>query len=218
VLCTRATEDTEIRLLGCSGFQGARMRPAVVVVESVATIPSTGYNLPMPTLVMDPVPAEIDALIERREALGLDHRDEVWQGVLHMIPPPSYRHERVSSNLHRLLGPHADAAGLDLVGIVGIGTKADNRIPDLTFQRANDAQPQWQETAAIVIEIVSPRDKSRDKLDFYAAHKVDEVMIVDPDKRVVEWMGLADGEYKALENSGLIDLGVVQLTQLIDWP
>ena len=35
----------------------------------------------MPTLVMDPAPAEIDALIERRRRLGLDHRDEIWEGV-----------------------------------------------------------------------------------------------------------------------------------------
>jgi Uma2 family endonuclease len=195
------------------------MRPVVVVVaEAVATIDSTGYNQVMPTLVMDPAPAEIEALIERREALGLDHRDEVWQGVLHMNPPPSYRHERLSSNLHRVLGPYADAAGLDLVGIVGIGVKADNRIPDLTLQRPEDAKPQWQETAAIVVEIVSPRDRSRDKFDFYAAHEVDEVVIVDPDERIVEWLGLADGEYKAIEKSDLIDLGAVQLAKQIVWP
>jgi Uma2 family endonuclease len=195
------------------------MRPVVVVVaEAVATIDSTGYNQVMPTLVMDPAPAEIEALIERREALGLDHRDEVWDGVLHMNPPPSYRHERLSSNLHRVLGPYADAAGLDLVGIVGIGVKADNRIPDLTLQRPEDAKPQWQDTAAIVVEIMSPRDRSRDKFDFYAAHEVDEVVIVDPDERIVEWLGLADGEYKAIEKSDLIDLGAVQLAKQIVWP
>ena len=93
----------------------------------------SSYPWVMPTLVMDPPPAEFDALVERREALGLDHRDEVWEGVLHMNPPPSYRHERLSSNLHRVLGPYADAAGLDLVGIVGIGVKENNRIPDLTL-------------------------------------------------------------------------------------
>ncbi len=194
------------------------MRPVVVVAEGFATIDSTGYNQAMPTLVMDPVPAEIEALIERREALGLDHRDEVWQGVLHMNPPPSYRHERLSSNLHRVLGPYADAAGLDLVGIVGIGVKRDNRIPDLTLQRPEDAKPQWQETAAIVIEIVSPRDKSRDKFDFYAAHMVDEVVIVDPDKRIVDWLGLSDGQYKPIEHSGLIEMDAHGLAQQIDWP
>jgi Uma2 family endonuclease len=172
----------------------------------------------MPTLVLDPQPAELDALLERREALGLDHRDEVWDGVVHMNPPPSYRHERLSSILHRLLGPYADAAGLDLVGIVGIGVKKDNRIPDLTMQRPDDAKPQWQETAAVVVEIVSPKDESRNKFDFYAAHDVDEVLIVDPAKRSVDWLGLNDGEYQPIKQSSLVDLGPSELAEQIDWP
>lgn len=172
----------------------------------------------MATLVLDPQPAEIDALVQRREALGLDHRDEVWQGVLHMNPLPSYRHERLSSILHRLLGPCADAAGLEMVGTVGIGVTDDNRVPDLTLQRPQDAQPQWQQTAAIVVEIVSPGDKSRDKFDFYAAHDVDEVLIVDPEKRTVDWLGLMDGRYKPIERSGLIELGTTELREQIDWP
>ena len=74
-----------------------------------------------------------------------EHRD----GVLHMNPPPSYRHELLSSMLHGLLRPLAAAAGLETVGTVGIGVKDDNRIPDLTLQRPQDAAPQWQQTASI---------------------------------------------------------------------
>ncbi len=172
----------------------------------------------MPTLVMDPAPAEFDALVERREALGLDHRDEVWEGVLHMNPPPNFAHERLASSLHRLLGSYADAANLYLVGTVGIGVKDNNRIPDLTLQRPQDAAPQWQQTAALVIEIVSPKDKSRDKFDFYAAHEVDEILIVDPEQQTVDWLGLADGEYRPIERSALIDLGPSELAEQINWP
>ncbi len=171
----------------------------------------------MATLVLDPQPAEIDALLKRREALGLDRRDEVWEGVLHINPPPSYRHGRLSSILHALLRPLADAAGLQTVGTVGIGVKDDNRIPDLTLQRPQDAQPQWQQTAALVVETVSPKDKSWDKFDFYAAHDVDEVLILDPEKRTADWFGLTDGEYKPMEHSGLIDLGPADLAQQINW-
>jgi Uma2 family endonuclease len=167
---------------------------------------------------MDPPPAEIDALIEHRRRLGLDHRDEVWEGVLHMNPPPSYRHERLSSIPHRLLGPCADAVGLDMVGTVGIGVTDNNRIPDLTLQRPRDAEPQWQQTAALVVEIVSPKDKSWDKFDFYAAHDVDEVLIVDPQEHVVHWLGLSGNEYRQIERSTLIDLGPSGLAEQIDWP
>src|SRR4029077_2514417 len=122
----------------------------------------------MRTLILDPPAVGLDELLERREALGPDHRDEVWEGVLHINPPPSYKHERVSSSLHRLLGPYADAAGLEIVGTVGIGVKDNNRVPDLTLQRPQDAAPQWQQTAALVIEIVSPGDESYEKFSFYA--------------------------------------------------
>jgi Uma2 family endonuclease len=174
--------------------------------------------LAMPTLVMDPPPVEIETLLERRRQLGLDHRDEVWEGVLHMNPPPSYRHERISSRLHRLLGPYADAAGLELVGIVGIGTKDDNRIPDLTLQRPQDAQPQWQPTAALAVEILSPGDETMQKLPFYAAHHIDELLIIDPQKKSVQWLGLRERSYKPIERSSLIDLGAAELAQQIDWP
>ena len=39
----------------------------------------------MATLVMDPQPTEVEELIARREALGLDHRDEVCSA--HEAPP-----------------------------------------------------------------------------------------------------------------------------------
>lgn len=172
----------------------------------------------MRTLILDPPAVGLDELLERREALGLDHRDEVWEGVLHMNPPPSYKHERLSSNLHRLLGPYADAAGLDIVGTIGIGIKDDNRIPDLTLQRPQDAEPQWQQTAALIIEIVSPNDESYDKFSFYAAHEVDEVLIVDPAKHTCDWRGLHEGEYRPIDRSAVIDLGREQLAELIDWP
>ena len=172
----------------------------------------------MPTLVMDPAPAELEALIERRRRLGLDHRDEVWEGVLHMNPPPSREHERIASLLHWFLRPYADAASLDLLGGVGIGSVEDNRVPDLVLQRKQDAQPQWQDTVEIAVEIRSPGDETPKKLDFYAAHQVNELVIVDPQKRTVDWLGLSDGAYRPIERSVLIDLGPAELAEKIDWP
>jgi Uma2 family endonuclease len=48
-----------------------------------------------------------------------------------------------------------------------------------------------------VVEVVSPEDRSWDKLGFYAQHDVDEVLIVDSDKREVHWLELqADRQYQ----------------------
>jgi Uma2 family endonuclease len=42
--------------------------------------------------------------------------------------------------------------------------------------------------AALVLEIISPGDETWEKLDFYAAHGVEELLIVDPEEKVVSWM------------------------------
>jgi Uma2 family endonuclease len=76
----------------------------------------------------------------------------------------------------------------------------------------------WEHTAPLVVEIVSPGDETWQKLPFYAAHHVDEVLIVDPAERAVHWLALAGDEYRPVERSGLIDLGPRELAQRIDWP
>ena len=182
-----------------------------------ACFPS-GYAYLMPTLVMDPAPAEIDALIERRRRLGLDHRDEMWGGVYRMNPPPSHEHQVILQQLAELFGPLARDAGLEaLIQEFGLGVSDEFRVPDGGLHRPG-ASGVWHPTAALVIEIVSPRDDTWKKLPFYAAHEVNEVLIIDPEKRTVDWLGLTDGEYKPIERSGLIDLGPEELAEQIDWP
>ncbi len=171
----------------------------------------------MPTLVFDPPPAAFEELLDRRRLLDLDRRDEAWDGVLHMIPPPSVQHERIAAALIRLLGPIADGGGLVITGTIGVGGgKDDYRVPDLALLRPGFA-PQWNETAALVVEIVSPGDKSWEKLGFYAAHHVDELLIVEPDKRTVAWLALVGSEYQPIETSRVIELGPAKLAELIDW-
>jgi Uma2 family endonuclease len=76
----------------------------------------------------------------------------------------------------------------------------------------------WYGTAVLVIEIVSPDDETWNKLEFYAAHGVEELLIVDPAERTVSWLGLTCGEYKPIERSRLIELGAAELAEHIDWP
>jgi Uma2 family endonuclease len=49
-------------------------------------------------------------------------------------------------------------------------------------------------TAALVLEVVSPGDETWEKLGFYAAHGVEELLIVDPQEKAVSWIGLEAGE------------------------
>jgi len=173
----------------------------------------------MSTLVLEQATPELEALKERRRRAGIDRLDEVWEGVLHMVPAPSYKHAVVAQQLAELLGPAARAAGLaPAMGEFNLGESEDDfRVPDGGLHRPG-ADGIWLPTAALVVEIVSPEDESWQKLPFYAAHAVDEVLIVDPQERSVHWLGLAEGEYREVERSDLIELGRDELAERIDWP
>ena len=172
----------------------------------------------MPTLVRDPQPVEFEALLERRRKLGQDLLDEVWEGVYHMNPAPNRRHAHIVQQLAELLGPPARNAGLlPMISIFNLGESEDYRVPDGgLFEPGPDAV--FMPTAALVIEVVSPDDETWDKLGFYAAHDVRELLIVDPRKRAVDWLALRGSEYTPIERSALIDCGAAELAERIDWP
>ncbi|HTR89946.1 MAG TPA: Uma2 family endonuclease [Solirubrobacteraceae bacterium] len=172
----------------------------------------------MRALVLDPPTAGLAELLERRRRSGLDRMDEVWEGVLHMVPAPNHKHASVEAQLHRIVGPAAHRTGLEMIGQSNLGEgEHDFRVPDSALHRSG-AHGTWHPTAALVIEIVSPGDESWEKLPFYASHRVEEVLIVDPAKHSVDWLALTDGDYRPIEHSGLIDLGASELAARIDWP
>jgi len=172
----------------------------------------------MRALVLDPPTAGLDELLERRRRSGLDRCDEIWEGVLHMVPAPSHAHAAVEAQLVMILGPPARIAGLETTGQCNIGEdERDFRVPDGALHRPG-ASGTWHPTAALVVEIVSPGDESWEKLPFYAVHGVDELLIVDPAARSVDWLALRDGEYRPIDHSALIDLGPTELIERIDWP
>jgi Uma2 family endonuclease len=172
----------------------------------------------MQAVVLDPSTAAFEELLERRRRSGLDRLDEVWEGVLHMVPAPSGPHSLLEWQLAQLLGPLARRAGLRSGGQFNLGDgEHDYRIPDGGLHRASSLGT-WCPTAALAIEIVSPGDESWEKLPFYAVHEVDEVLIVDPATRSVHWLGLNEGAYRPIARSGLIEIGADELAKRIDWP
>jgi hypothetical protein len=173
----------------------------------------------MATLVLGTRPPELEALLERRRQAGVDRLDEVWQGVRHMVPGPSFEHARVSQQLAELLGPPARDAGLlAAMSEFNLGeSEHDFRVPDGGLHRPGAAGV-WLSTAAVIVEILSPGDESWQKLPFYAEHHVDEVLLVDPAEQTVTWLALRDGEYKPVQRSRLIELGPTELAEELHWP
>ncbi|MHB8468094.1 MAG: Uma2 family endonuclease [Acidimicrobiales bacterium] len=172
----------------------------------------------MRTVILGPTPPEVEALIERRQRLGLDGHDEVWEGEYHMAPEAHSRHGVLQAELIAALRPFAKAAGLITTGPFNVGDHQDDfRAPDLGFHRGKpDAV--WVHTAAVVVEVLSPDDESYEKFGFYAAHEVDEILIADPLARTVEWWSLAGERYEHVPRSNLLDVGDQELVDAIDWP
>jgi Uma2 family endonuclease len=142
----------------------------------------------MRALMLDPPPE----LLDERRRRGQDRWDEVWEGVLHMVPPPSPRHQKFEGRLQEALRPVAERLGFEIGHDIGVYRQphgdSDYRVPDLVIyqpdlesERGVEGAPEW------LAEIRSPNDESFLKLSFYAAIGVKEVMIVDPSTRIFQY-------------------------------
>lgn len=140
-------------------------------------------------------------MLEERRRLGLDVFDEMWEGVLHMVPPPGGPHQRLETCLVRALGPPADRRGLLLSAETGLFAAADDyRVPDLAVYRPEQASDRGiDDTAQAVFELRSAGDESYDKLHWYAARGVVETFVVHPRTRAVERYALRGGDYRLVE-------------------
>jgi Uma2 family endonuclease len=170
------------------------------------------------TVVLGPRPAELETLIERRRALGIDLFDEIWEGAYHVAPAPSAGHAFLDNVLAVLLHPYAQAAGLTGTGPFNLGRPDDYRVPDRGFHRG---QPKgtWVPTAAVVVEIISPDDETYEKFGFYAAHGVEEILVADPAVRLVTvWRRTSVATYEGSPASALLGINVTDLSADISWP
>lgn len=170
----------------------------------------------MRTVVVGPRPPELEAAIKRRALLGIDLFDEVWEGDYHMAPAPHGRHAFVDGQLAELLGRLARQKHLIHCGPLNIGEPDDYRVPDRALLKASRLEV-FNPTAVMVIEIRSPEDETYDKLPFYFAHDVGEVLIVDPSGEIQLYVSGEDG-YTTSTRSLLLDLTTTQIREAIDWP
>ncbi len=168
----------------------------------------------MRTVVVGTRPPEIDALIARRQARGLDLFDELWNGDYHMNPAPHSRHGRVDRQIARVLDPIAEAIGLVPVSVFNLGTSENYRVPDSGYLHPSTKGDVFVPTAAVVIEIVSPGDETFEKLPHYAQFGVAEVIVVDPESRAVRiFRGLAEEP-----DSSVLGITSEWLASQVAWP
>ncbi len=147
-------------------------------------------------------------MLDRRHSWGADRHDEVWRGVLHLELLRS--HADLAQELGELLSPPARSAGMTVaMGECNFGEAEHD---------AHELDGALRLTSVeLVVEIVTPDENGWEKLPFYAAHHVDELVIVDPAERKVHWLALdEDGGYQAVERSGLIDLDQFKLADRLE--
>ena len=136
---------------------------------------------PMRALFLD-VP---DSLLDERRRLGLDRFDELWEGVLHVVPPPSKDHQNIMGTLQSVLWLLLEGSPLRPTTDTGYWS-ADNdyRVPDLVVATDEVCSARGVEgPAALVVEIRSPNDETDAKLGWYAQRGVGEVLTIDPPTR-----------------------------------
>lgn len=132
-------------------------------------------------------------LAERAES-GVDRFDEMWDGVWFMQAPPDNEHQELTADLSFCLGQLLQAwprKGKPFVyNRVNVSDrKADGasnyRVPDvavfLAGNPAQDCDTHYCGGPDFLAEVVSPGDRSRDKMPFYARIGVREMLLVDRD-------------------------------------
>ncbi len=138
---------------------------------------------------------EVDErMLAERRRLGLDRQDEMWEGVLHLVPPPFTGHGRMQAALIFQFASVVDQVGL----VVGVETGVyaaddDYRVPDVVVYPPSAASERGIEGAPLlVVEIRSPGDESDAKVPWYLGRGAGSVVVVDRDTFSVD-VFTADG-------------------------
>jgi Uma2 family endonuclease len=140
----------------------------------------------MTTLILD-ADFEAQALAQRR-ALGLDRYDEVWDGVYVMAPLANNEHQRVATKLSAVLERLGEELNAEVLWGGNVSDRRDDwttnyRCPDnavfMADSPAENLSTHWLGGPDFAVEIISPKDKTWDKLDFYASVNTRELLIID---------------------------------------
>ncbi len=160
--------------------------------------------------VMPCVPPEI---LTWRKRTGADRWDEMWEGVLHMVPMPNREHQDLEGAMETYLRlywarPRRSKVYHSINLASPGGWPNDYRIPDLVLLSPErfdiDHNEYFEGAPDVIIEIRSPDDETYEKLGFYAALGVPEVWIVDRDSKQPAMYILAGDHYekKAADGEG----------------
>ncbi len=166
-------------------------------------------------------PRLTEEIMARRRAVGHDRWDEVWDGVWHVVASPNVEHQEVGKRLLRVLMEVVEDTGLGQVfyGLnVGDPEKGlrDFRIPDLlVILRNGAAQMRGSYIAGgpdFILEIHSPDDETEEKIPWYAAQGVRELLVLDRDTKALRLFRASGGQLREVTPpTGIVECETVPL-------
>ncbi len=145
-----------------------------------------------------------DAYLELRDD---GHRYELIDGVISISPSPSYRHQRIITEIAFAIRPHITDAGNGAV-IVEVDVKlADDLVyrPDLIYlkdDKASQCGDRVNVVPDVVVEVVSPDSGSMDrqtKRNDYDRFGVGEYWTVDPIAKTFEFHRLRESKFERVD-------------------
>jgi Uma2 family endonuclease len=176
---------------------------------------------PMATLITDP---ELEGQIRARRAeWGGDRYDEVWEGTYLMNPLPNPEHAHLQGRLAWALQSALLSSPAMVYPGLNVSDRADDwtknyRCPDVAVVLpggiAQERDAYYLGGPDFVVEIISPHDRSREKISFYGHVGVRELLLVDRDPWGLELYGLHDGRLELAGRSRLEQPDVLRSTVL----
>jgi len=148
-----------------------------------------------------------DEILEGRNGFDRpNRREEVWDEVTYIMPEANVEHDDIAGFFYRAFWA---VFGIDERNRIQfrvnlsdrtVGWKSNYRVPDtMVFLAGNPAKlcgTHYCGGPDVALEVLSPDDKSRGKLDFYALIGTREVIILDRDPWQLELYQLDQGEMK----------------------
>lgn len=151
-------------------------------------------------------------------AMDMENRYEVWNGVQVIREPAAVPHEQVVGQLYLIMLNYVNKhnAGMVLLSNTAVhakGDAVDYVMPDLTFvsqERKHLIRRNGVHGAPdLAVEIVSPGLQSMkrdivDKFQLYERTGVKEYWMIDYVGREIQMYGLVDGKYERIDQSAVL--------------
>ncbi len=163
----------------------------------------------MAVMVLDPY-VEAQILSERTGSDG-DQYDEVWEGVYIVTPLPNNDHQELVYEFTTVLGEVIRRPRLGQV-FPGVnlsdrneGWEKNYREPDvaafLNDGHAINHGTHWQGAADFLVEIISPGERTHEKIPFYGSIGVVELLVINRDPWTLELYRHQNGQLEKVGQS-----------------